>query len=104
MVHCGLDRTFVEAPQARRRQRAASCASAAFTRRRDSFCWLRRACLPGRAGTQFELVLVGDGELRSQIEVLLQSHGLADRVRITGWISGAEVRQKILAARALVLA
>jgi colanic acid/amylovoran biosynthesis glycosyltransferase len=35
--------------------------------------------------------------------LLVKQHGLADRVRITGWISGAQVREQILAARALVL-
>lgn len=54
-------------------------------------------------GTDFELILAGDGELRSDIEALIMSYKLQDRVRITGWISGERVREEILAARALVL-
>ena len=54
-------------------------------------------------GIEFELVLAGDGELRSEIEALIGRYKLQDRVRITGWISGDEVREQILAARALVL-
>ena len=55
---------------------------------------------------EFELVLAGDGVRpaeRAQIETFIERHKLQDRIRITGWISGAEVREEILAARALVL-
>ena len=51
----------------------------------------------------FEIVLAGDGELREEIEALIAQHGLEAQVRITGWISSAQVREEILAARALVL-
>ena len=54
-------------------------------------------------GIDFELVLVGDGPIRKVLENLLGKFSLKDRVRITGWISSSEVREEILAARALVL-
>lgn len=34
---------------------------------------------------QARFVLIGDGELRSRIEALIQRYGLHDRVRIAGW-------------------
>lgn len=54
-------------------------------------------------GVDAELVLVGDGELRAQIEALVETRGIQKRVRITGWMSGADVRRELLAGRALVL-
>ena len=60
------------------------------------------AALVGR-GVEVELVLAGDGEMRSAVEESIASHGIGDRVRITGWISSAQVRDELLAARALVL-
>jgi glycosyltransferase involved in cell wall biosynthesis len=51
----------------------------------------------------FELVLVGDGELRPDVEALVEKHGLRDIVRITGWASGATVREELLSSRAMVL-
>ena len=54
-------------------------------------------------GVDFELVLAGDGEMRGAVEALVTSHRLHGRVRITGWISSEQVRDEILAARALVL-
>lgn len=54
-------------------------------------------------GTDAELVLAGDGDMRPQIEQLITRRGLEDRVRITGWISGEEVRRELIRSRALVL-
>ncbi len=54
-------------------------------------------------GVDAELVLVGDGEMREQIEGYVRSRGIEDRVRITGWVSGEGVRRELLSARALVL-
>lgn len=55
------------------------------------------------AGVFVELVLAGDGEMRPEVERLIALHGLQAQVRITGWISAEQVRQELLAARALVL-
>ena len=52
----------------------------------------------------FELVLAGDGEMRAEIEQAIGRFGLQQQVRITGWISGDQVRSEILGSRALVLA
>ncbi len=54
-------------------------------------------------GVTFELVLAGDGDMRGAIEELIQRRNLEGKVRITGWITGEQVRNEILAARALVL-
>lgn len=54
-------------------------------------------------GVDANLVLAGDGDMRGEIERLIFERGLQDRVRITGWISGEQVRKEILASRALVL-
>jgi colanic acid/amylovoran biosynthesis glycosyltransferase len=54
-------------------------------------------------GEPFELVLVGDGPLRPEIEKLVRDRGLNGQVRITGWKSGPELTREILASRAFVL-
>lgn len=55
------------------------------------------------SGIDMNLVLAGDGDMRPQIEALARRRGIEERVRITGWVSGEQVRQEILASRALVL-
>jgi glycosyltransferase involved in cell wall biosynthesis len=54
-------------------------------------------------GVLVELVLAGDGDLRTEIEAAVDRLGIRPQVRITGWISSERVRDEILAARALVL-
>ena len=54
-------------------------------------------------GARFELVFVGDGELRADIEALIVRYNLQANVRITGWADSEQVRNEILAGRALVL-
>jgi glycosyltransferase involved in cell wall biosynthesis len=56
-----------------------------------------------KAGYRFELVLVGDGELRPSIEQALKCRGLESSVRITGWRDGCGVIEEILQSRATVL-
>lgn len=54
-------------------------------------------------GHDARLVLAGDGELREPIERRIDELGLRDRVEITGWINGNEVRRLLLASRGMVL-
>jgi glycosyltransferase involved in cell wall biosynthesis len=51
----------------------------------------------------FQLIFAGDGPLRAALEALIDDLRLRDRVRITGWISGTQVREELLASRAMVL-
>jgi glycosyltransferase involved in cell wall biosynthesis len=54
-------------------------------------------------GHDFELVIVGDGPMRGEIEQLIDRFGLRGQVRITGYLSNRGVFEELLAARALVL-
>lgn len=56
-----------------------------------------------RRGIACQLVLAGDGALRGALEARVAYLGLQHQVRITGWLSAAQVRAELLAARALVL-
>jgi glycosyltransferase involved in cell wall biosynthesis len=54
-------------------------------------------------GHDFELVIVGDGPMRGQIEQLIDQFGLRTQVRMTGFLGDQGVMEELLAARALVL-
>jgi colanic acid/amylovoran biosynthesis glycosyltransferase len=53
---------------------------------------------------RFQLVMVGDGELRSEVEAIIKKKGLEGRLSITGWATGERVRAEIAGARGLILA
>lgn len=54
-------------------------------------------------GVSCEIVLVGDGPLRTDVEAAVKKAGLQRSISITGWASGKRVKQEIAKARALVL-
>jgi glycosyltransferase involved in cell wall biosynthesis len=55
------------------------------------------------AGMNFELVLVGDGELRGEIEHMIEAAGLQNCVRLIGWQTSQQVRDRLQKSRAFVL-
>lgn len=56
-----------------------------------------------REGVAVELAMVGDGPMRSEIEAMIERHGLGDHVTLLGWRSSDAVRTEIERSRALVL-
>jgi glycosyltransferase involved in cell wall biosynthesis len=54
-------------------------------------------------GIDFELVLIGDGPLRAASQQLIDEAGLADRVRITGWMNSGQIVEQLADARGMVL-
>lgn len=56
-----------------------------------------------QGGTVLELVLVGDGPLRGEIEARIDAYSLQDSIHITGWASAEVVQETLLSSKALVL-
>jgi len=54
-------------------------------------------------GEMVEVVCAGDGHLRGVIESEAKRLGIADMIRITGWISNSQVRDELRQSRALVM-
>ena len=54
--------------------------------------------ITGGRGIDFELVIVGDGPMRGEIESMIDRFGLQERVRITGFLSNQGVYDELLAA------
>lgn len=128
VVHCGLDEAFLSAsnpglsaseapdesilsdqsgPSSLRSSDPASAARFVCVGRlceqKGQLLLIEAAARLAREGRDFRLVLVGDGEMRGEIETLIQRHGLHDRVNITGWASGERVREELSRCRAMVL-
>ena len=104
IVHCGLEPGFgaVESAITDTAPRRLVCVGR-LCEQKGQLILLEAARALVNNGVEFELVLAGDGEMRAEIERLIELYKLDAVVRITGWISSAQVRAELLASRALVL-
>jgi colanic acid/amylovoran biosynthesis glycosyltransferase len=103
VVHCGLEPAFYSVsprpiPETRRLVCVGRLCAA-----KGQLLLVEAAARLAAERQDFEIVLAGDGAIRGAVEGLIARYNLQSRVRITGWISGDQVRNEILAARALVL-
>jgi len=103
VVHCGLEKAFhavtaVPVPEIRR----LVCVGR-LCEQKGQLLLIEAMHRLAEKGVSFELVLAGDGEMRPEVEALISRYQLTGKVRITGWISGQQVREELLAARAMVL-
>jgi glycosyltransferase involved in cell wall biosynthesis len=103
VVHCGIEQAFHEQTSAGDPAARRLVCVGRLCEQKAQLLLVNAARLVRDRGERFELVLAGDGEMRAQIESRVQELGLGEMVRITGWIGSAQVRDEILAARALVL-
>ena len=103
VVHCGLEPAFHGVAPVPLPALPRLVCVARLSKGKGQLLLIEAAHRLARKGIEFELVLAGDGEMRTEVEGLIARYGLARQVRITGWISSDQVRTEILAARGLVL-
>ena len=103
VVHCGVDKSFLEAPHQPISHEPRLVCVGRLCEQKGQLLLIEAAAQLAAQGFNFKLILVGDGELRSEIETLITHFNLGDNIEITGWASSSEVRKQILAAKAMVL-
>lgn len=103
LVRCGIDSTFADARDQPARHNARFVCVARFCREKAHYVLIEAAALLAAENRSFELVLVGDGDTRPEIEERIRRRNLTSHVRMTGSLSGPDVRDEIQAARALVV-
>jgi glycosyltransferase involved in cell wall biosynthesis len=103
VVHCGLDPDFHAVPVTGVPPVATLVCVGRLCEQKGQLLLVHALGILQKRGVSVQLVLAGDGEMRADIEAEVQRLGLGLSVRITGWISGQQVREEIQAARAMVL-
>ena len=103
VIHCGLDASFlppviVPIPDQPRLVNIGRLAE-----QKGQLLLVEAAARLRDQGVEFELVIIGDGPMRSAIERQIDRFDLRKQVRITGFLSNHAVRHELQAARALVL-
>jgi colanic acid/amylovoran biosynthesis glycosyltransferase len=103
VVHCSVDEGFTQEVAAPATASRRVVCVGRLCEQKGQLLLLAAAREMVERGHDIELVLAGDGEMRPELERLVDAYGLQSRVRITGWVSAAEVRSLLLQARALIL-
>jgi glycosyltransferase involved in cell wall biosynthesis len=49
------------------------------------------------------LTLIGDGEMRGELEALIATHGIKDKITFTGWVDEKRIAAELAASHGLVL-
>ena len=103
VIRCGVDRAFSEATCQGVPHAPQLVCVGRLCEQKGQLLLLHAAARLKNIGQEFQLVLVGDGEMRGVLESAITSLDLQNQVTITGWQSPDQVRQHIRASRALVL-
>jgi colanic acid/amylovoran biosynthesis glycosyltransferase len=103
VVHCGVDAAFLErAPTPIPRAPRLVCIGR-LCEQKGQLLLLDAVSRLVEDGVAIEIVLVGDGEMRAEIERSIAERGLLAHVSVTGWADEQRVRSELEKARALVL-
>ncbi|MBD9526339.1 glycosyltransferase family 4 protein [Paracoccus sp. PAR01] len=101
VVHCGLDCTLQDtAPLPPGPLRLVAIGR--FAEQKGFGLLIRAFVLAQRQNPAIRLALVGDGELRPQIEAIIATEGIGNAVELLGWQDQAGVRAALDNAHALV--
>ena len=100
---CGVERAFWQGAGAAPDGRAHFVCVGRLCEQKGQLTLIEAAARLKQEGRDFRLVLIGDGEMRSEIESAIENSGLQDIVTLAGWRTPDEVRAEIERSRAFVL-
>ena len=103
VVHCGIEAGYFESDERPVPASGRFVCIGRLNEQKGQLLLLEAARILKERGKDFEIVLVGGGELRGELDAVVRRYGLEGYVRLAGAISTELMREEILNARALVL-
>lgn len=103
VVRCGVDKMFLAHPYTPMPNQPRFVCVGRLCEQKGHLLLIEAVSQLAAEGFKFKLVLVGDGPLRSEIEILISQLHLEDYIEITGWATNTEVQQQILDAQVMIL-
>jgi glycosyltransferase involved in cell wall biosynthesis len=103
VVRCAVDATFLDSATVPKTVALRMICIGRLAQQKGQLVLIEAVAGLRKAGVNFELVLVGDGPLRPQIEAAIAKCGVSSQVRITGWQNRDAVRNELVAATVLVM-
>ena len=101
VIRCGLDEGFLNAAAVPVSDRPTLVNVGRLAEQKGQLLLVQAAAILQERGYDFELVIVGDGPMRAEIQQLINDRGLDGHVRITGFLSNQDVRRELESARRL---
>ena len=103
VVHCGLDDAFLDAPERSSIGSTQLLCVGRLCEQKGQLLLVEAMALLAQRGIRPNLLFVGDGDMRPEIERAITDHGLCDAVRIGGYMSGEQIRAELSRSAAMVL-
>ena len=103
IVRCGLDRGFLQQPATPVPEQPRFVFVGRLAPEKGVTLLMDAVARLGSRGIAVQLVVIGDGPCRGEVERQIARDHLQEVVKLMGWQSTQRVREEILAARALVL-
>jgi colanic acid/amylovoran biosynthesis glycosyltransferase len=103
IVHCGVDASFLTAAVPDLPDTPRLLCIGRLAEQKGQLLLIEAAARLKQQNLPFQLILAGDGPLRSQIAALIGRYDLASQVTLTGWLTNDQIREQIVAARVVVL-
>jgi len=103
VVRCGVDEDLLRTPATPVPKDPRLVCVARMSEQKGQLLLVEAATLLAAEGFEFQIVLVGDGPMRRQLEDAIERCGVGNRFVLTGSQNGARVREEIVCSRALVL-
>ncbi|MCI5180374.1 MAG: colanic acid biosynthesis glycosyltransferase WcaL [Candidatus Electrothrix sp. AW3_4] len=103
IIHCTVDDSFLKEKDVSVQYNCRLVSLGRLCNEKGHLCLLEALKEVKNDGIDFEMFFVGDGEMRNLLEKWIYDNGLQSRVHITGRASGEQVKQELLASRAMIL-
>jgi glycosyltransferase involved in cell wall biosynthesis len=103
VIRCGVDEKFLEARSAEIPDQPRLLSIGRLSRSKAQPMLVEAVARLVREGRKFEVVLIGNGELREYLKRAIDERGISDSLKLVGIMSGDRVKEELLKSRALLL-
>ena len=103
IVACGLDDSFLGAPVTPVSSANHLVCVGRLCEQKGQLLLVAATAVLVARGVDIHVTLAGDGEMRGEIEAAIAKHALGERVTITGWVNGDQIRALLADSKGLVL-
>ncbi len=103
VIRCGVDDSFLAPIESTVPVAPELLSVGRLAEQKGQLLLIEAASMLAGRGFEFHLTIVGDGEMREEIEKLIEERRLGDRITLAGWKSNSAIKQMMLDSRALVM-